>query len=136
MTTAAVEFDPFRDQYFDDPTEIYRRLRDDAPVYFNERYGFYALSRFDDVLAAHRDWQAFSSAHGVDLFSLSIDPDLIDSLAVMLIKRRHRSSPPVVGGGHRDLHHDRPRRAQGAGRDRADRLTWDQGESVALSNCR
>ena len=51
MTATAVEFDPFSAQFFDDPSEVYRRLRDEAPVYFNERYGFYALSRFDDVVA-------------------------------------------------------------------------------------
>ena len=77
MTAVSVEFDPFSDEYFNDPTEVYRRLRDEAPVYFSERYGFYALSRFADVLAAHRDWQAFSSAHGVDLSTLSQDPKLI-----------------------------------------------------------
>ena len=68
MTATAVEFDPFSDDYFDDPTEVYRRLRDEAPVYFNERYGFYALSRFDDVVTAHRDWKGLSSTHGVDLY--------------------------------------------------------------------
>ena len=50
MTATAVEFDPFSSEFFDDPTEVYRRLRDEAPVYFSERYGFYALSRFDDVV--------------------------------------------------------------------------------------
>jgi cytochrome P450 len=77
MTTVAVEFDPFSDEYFNDPTEVYRRLRDEAPVYFSERYGFYALSRFADVVTAHRDWQGLSSAHGVDLASLTKDPELI-----------------------------------------------------------
>ena len=55
----AVEFDPFSDDFFNDPTETYRRLRDEAPVWFSEKYGFYALSRFADVLAAHRDWEGF-----------------------------------------------------------------------------
>ena len=32
-----VEFDPFSDEYFNDPTEVYRRLRDEAPVYFSEQ---------------------------------------------------------------------------------------------------
>jgi cytochrome P450 len=77
MATTAVEFDPFSDEYFNDPSEVYRRLRDEAPVFHSERYGFYALSRFDDVVAAHRDWKGFSSAHGVDLSSLSQDPDVI-----------------------------------------------------------
>jgi len=44
--STAVEFDPFSDDYFNDPTEVYRRLRDEAPVYYSERYGFYALSRY------------------------------------------------------------------------------------------
>ena len=71
VTDTPVEFDPFSDDYFNDPTETYRRLRDEAPVYFSEKYGFYALSRFADVLAAHRDWEGFSSAHGIELFTLS-----------------------------------------------------------------
>src|SRR4030095_10561434 len=56
MTTAPVEFDPFSEEFFNDPYDLYRRLRDEAPVYFSEQYGFYALSRFADVLAAPRDW--------------------------------------------------------------------------------
>ncbi|HEY7137564.1 MAG TPA: cytochrome P450 [Acidimicrobiia bacterium] len=84
-TTAAVEFDPFSDEYFNDPTEVYRRLRDEVPVSFNERYGFYALSRFADVVTAHRDWQGFSSAHGVDLNSLTKDPELIKSFRSIIM---------------------------------------------------
>ena len=84
-TTAAVEFDPFSDEYFNDPTEVYRRLRDEAPVYHSERYGFYALSRFADVVAAHRDWKGLSSAHGVDLSTLSKDPELIASFRSIIM---------------------------------------------------
>jgi cytochrome P450 len=85
MTTTAVEFDPFSDEYFNDPTEVYRRLRDEAPVYFSERYGFYALSRFADVVTAHRDWQGFSSAHGVDLSTLSKDAQLVKSFRSIIM---------------------------------------------------
>jgi cytochrome P450 len=89
MTTfdpsAPVEFDPFSDEYFNDPTDVYRRLRDEAPVYFSERYGFWALSRFDDVVAAHKEWQTFSSAHGVDLSTLSRDPELIRSFRSIIM---------------------------------------------------
>jgi cytochrome P450 len=85
-TTPAVTFDPFGDEYFNDPTEMYRRLRDEAPVYFNEDWGFYALSRFDDVVRAHRDWQGFSSAYGVELFMLSKrDRDLIQSFRSIIM---------------------------------------------------
>ncbi len=83
--SAPVDFDPFSDEYFDDPTDVYRRLRDDAPVFFSERYQFYALSRFADVVAAHRDWQGLSSAHGVDLSTLSKDPELIRSFRSIIM---------------------------------------------------
>jgi len=85
MPTTAVEFDPFSDEYFNDPYDIYRRLRDEAPVYFNETYGFYALSRFSDVVTAHRDWKGLSSTHGVDLSSLTKDPELIKSLRMIIM---------------------------------------------------
>src|SRR5580700_2391824 len=85
MTLATVEFDPFSAEFFEDPTEVYRRLRDEAPVYFNEKYGFYALSRYADVVAAHKDWGAFSSEHGVDLSSLSKDHEFIKSLGMMIM---------------------------------------------------
>lgn len=84
-TTAPVNFDPFSVEYFDDPTDTYARLRDEAPVYFNEKYGFYALSRFDDVVSAHRDWPGFSSTHGVDLSQLTRDPELIASFRSIIM---------------------------------------------------
>ena len=83
--TEPVQFDPFSDEYFNDPSEVYRRLRDEAPVYFSEKYGFYALSRFADVLAAHRDWETYSSAHGIDLSTLSKDSELIQSFKSIIM---------------------------------------------------
>jgi cytochrome P450 len=80
-----VEFDPFSEVYFNDPTEVYRRLRDEAPVYYSETYGFFALSRYDDVVAAHKDWQTFSSAHGVDLATMSKDPEVIRSFRSIIM---------------------------------------------------
>jgi cytochrome P450 len=85
MQTQPVEFDPFSDDFFNDPTEMYRRLRDEAPVSFSKKYGFYALSRFADVLAAHRDWEGFSSAHGIELFSLSKDPEEVASFRQLIM---------------------------------------------------
>jgi cytochrome P450 len=85
VTKTPVEFDPFSEEFFNDPYGVYQRLRDEAPVYYSERYGFYALSRFGDVLAAHRDWQGFSSAHGVELFTLSKDPEEIASYRQLIM---------------------------------------------------
>lgn len=85
MSTTAVEFDPMSEEFFDDPSDVYRRLRDEAPVYFNEHYGFYALSRFEDVAAAHRDWQGFSSAYGVDLSMLTQHTNMSSSRMIIMM---------------------------------------------------
>ena len=67
MTTATVVFDPFSEDFFTSPYETYRRMREEAPVYYNQRYGFYALTRHEDVAAAFKDYETYSSAYGVDL---------------------------------------------------------------------
>ena len=64
---APLEFDPYSYEVHEDPYPFYARLRAEAPVYRNEKLGFWALSRHADVLAAFRDWQHFSSRHGVSL---------------------------------------------------------------------
>ncbi len=67
MARDLIEFDPFSDTFFDDPYETYARLRDEAPVYFNDSYGFYALSRYADVVSAHGDPERLVSSYGVTL---------------------------------------------------------------------
>jgi hypothetical protein len=60
-------WDPFDEAHIAEPFAIYRQLRDERPVYHNERRGFWALSRYQDVAAAISDWRTYSSADGVDL---------------------------------------------------------------------
>jgi cytochrome P450 len=67
----AVYWDPFDIEIDRDPQQAWRRLRDEAPVYRNDTYDFWALSRFDDVEAAHRDPVTYSSAHGTVLEIMS-----------------------------------------------------------------
>src|SRR5438552_607302 len=69
-----MELNLLSEEFFDDPYPTYRWLRDEAPSYHNDEYGFWALSRFDDVLAAHRDWRTFSNEHGLRLDQLK-DPE-------------------------------------------------------------
>lgn len=66
-TASALEFDPFSDTFFVDPYPTYKRMRDEAPVYYNAEYDFYALSRYDDVSVGQRDYETYSSAYGIDL---------------------------------------------------------------------
>jgi cytochrome P450 len=64
---ASVVFDPFSEEFFASPYETYRRMRDEAPVHYSQEYDFYALTRHDDVAAAFKDFDTYSSAYGVDL---------------------------------------------------------------------
>lgn len=62
-----MEYDPTDWQTQIDPYPTYAWLRDEAPVYHNEQFDFWALSRFEDVWDAHLDWETFSSAWGQTL---------------------------------------------------------------------
>jgi cytochrome P450 len=62
-----LEYNPFARDIQTNPFPVYRWLRDEAPVYHNPEIGFYALSRFDDVLEAHLDPATFVSSHGVTI---------------------------------------------------------------------
>jgi cytochrome P450 len=74
VTNSEISWDPFDPALRDDPYPLWKRLRDEAPAYFNTQYEFWALSRFDDVEAAHRDARTFSSAHGIALEYMTPDP--------------------------------------------------------------
>ena len=67
MTKPKVVFSPVSQEYFENPYEVYKRMRDDAPLYYDEEEDFYALTRHEDVAAAFKDHEAFSSARGCDL---------------------------------------------------------------------
>ena len=66
MTKAKLVFDPFSETS-STGYETYRRMRDEAPVYYSEEHDFYALTRHEDVAPAFKDYGTFSSAYGVDL---------------------------------------------------------------------
>jgi hypothetical protein len=62
-----VVFNPYSYDIHEDPFPTYQQLRTHAPVYRNESLGFWALSRYDDVLTAFKDPLTFSNAQGVSL---------------------------------------------------------------------
>lgn len=69
-----LRWDPFARSLHADPYSVWKRMRDDAPVYYNPEHDFYALSRFDDVMKASLDTESFSSAHGILLDVISEEP--------------------------------------------------------------
>jgi cytochrome P450 len=66
-------YDPYDFEIDADPYPVWRRLREEAPLYYNERYDFYALSRFADVERALVDWPTYISGNGTVLELIKAD---------------------------------------------------------------
>jgi len=59
-----VYYDPYDFEIDTDPYPVWRRLREEAPLYYNEKYDFFALSRFEDVEKGLLDWETYRSGKG------------------------------------------------------------------------
>ena len=94
--TATSETDLYYDPYDfvidDDPYPIWRRMRDEAPLYHNDKYDFYALTRYDDVEPALVDWETYRSGRGSILELIRADFEIPSGLILF-------EDPPV-----HDLH--------------------------------
>ena len=77
-----MELNPFSYEFHEDPYPTYRWLRDREPLYRNDRLGFWALSRFADVMTAFVDWETYSSAEGIILERL--DPKYLEMTPMMI----------------------------------------------------
>ena len=62
-----IYYDPYDFEIDTDPYPVWKRLRDERPLYYNERYDFYAVSRFDDVDRCSLDWETYLSSKGTVL---------------------------------------------------------------------
>lgn len=101
---ADIEFDPYSLQCLEDPYPVYRALLEDAPLYHNEKRGFWAVSRHADTQRCARDWKTFSSRSGVDLSGsvglagpggfLDMDPPRHDLLRRIV---RSHFTPKAIG---------------------------------------
>jgi cytochrome P450 len=76
MTTTHVYYDPYDVDITTNPYPVFARLRDEAPIYHNERYGFWALSRHTDVEKALSNWETFSNCRSDILELLKSDFDM------------------------------------------------------------
>jgi len=60
-------YDPFDFDIDDDPYPAWKRLRDEAPLYYNEKVTFYALSRYEDVARELPNWETYRSGRGTTM---------------------------------------------------------------------
>jgi cytochrome P450 len=78
-----VYYDPYDVGLNADPYPMFRRLREEAPLYYNEQHDFYALSRFADVDKGLVDHGTFSSARGIILELIKANLDIPPGLLIM-----------------------------------------------------
>lgn len=134
MTTSTdshVRFDPYDVDLIADPYPMFARLREEAPLYYNAEYDFFAVSRYADVNKALVDHATFSSARGAilelikanleipsgmlifedppihdvhrKLLSRMFTPRRIASLEPMIRDYCAQLLDPLVGSGHFDF---------------------------------
>jgi cytochrome P450 len=82
-TANDLNYDPFSMELAYDPHALFRRMRDEAPLYYNEELDFYALSRFEDVERAHVEKDVFISRKGVTLSLLKADVEFPPGTVIM-----------------------------------------------------
>jgi cytochrome P450 len=81
VTVSAPSQNPTSDVYFDpydvginaDPYPVFKRLREESPLYYNAQHDFYAVSRYDDVNRGIVDHGTFSSAKGAIIELIKAD---------------------------------------------------------------
>ena len=62
--TTELYYDPYDSEIDDNPYPVWKRMREEAPLYYNEKYNFYALSRYDDVARELHNWETYRSGRG------------------------------------------------------------------------
>ncbi|HKT06055.1 MAG TPA: cytochrome P450 [Rugosimonospora sp.] len=86
--STAVHFDPYDHDLVLDPYPLYRRMREETPLYRNEQLDFFAVSRFDDVARVLHEHETFSSAKGDILEIIRADMDMPSGVLIF-------EDPPV-----------------------------------------
>jgi cytochrome P450 len=76
VTTDAPYWDPYDSRFAADPWPLFRRIREEAPLYYNEAHDFYALSRFTDIERALTDTDTFSSSRGSILELIKMNAEM------------------------------------------------------------
>jgi cytochrome P450 len=78
-------YDPYDFEIDRDPHPVWKRLREEMPVYYNEPYNFYALTRYEDNRSCLNDWRTYSSTSGTVLEMLDSPPEVIKEFGLGML---------------------------------------------------
>jgi cytochrome P450 len=79
------------------PHDVFERLRDECPVHFTRRIseyqreaGFWSVTKAEDVHTVSRDWETYSSAHGITAVTDPILPlELVQAMFIGMDPPKH-----------------------------------------------
>lgn len=83
VTPDALYYDPYDIEIDRDPYPVWRRFRDEAPLWYNDRLDFWMLTRFDDVERALKDWDTYRSGRGSTLDIIKADVEMPPGIILM-----------------------------------------------------
>jgi hypothetical protein len=96
-----VYYDPYDTGIIADPYPVYARLREEAPIYYNERFDFWAISRHSDVEQALANWQVFSNRRSDILELIKSKFDMPGGVMMFQDPPEHTTLRAPQDGGHR-----------------------------------
>jgi cytochrome P450 len=83
MSTATeIYYDPYDFDIDTNPHPVWKRMRDERPLYHNEKFDFYALTRFDDVERGLKNWQVLRSGRGTVLEMLQAEVQMPPGMVI------------------------------------------------------
>jgi len=91
----ALYWDPYDSRFAAEPWPLFNRIREEAPLYYNEPHDFYAVSRYADVERVLTDTETYSSARGVILELLKANIEIPPGTLIM--------EDPPIHNIHRQL---------------------------------
>jgi cytochrome P450 len=89
-----IYYDPYDYELDANPHPMWKRMRDELPLYYNAKFDFFAVSRYQDVRELSVNWQTYSSAYGSVLELIDAGPEVLELARNMLFE-----DPPI-----HDLH--------------------------------
>ncbi|MEK9679977.1 MAG: cytochrome P450 [Rhodospirillaceae bacterium] len=92
MSAMAEAFEPFGDEYLSNPYAFYVKARDEEPIFYDPKLGYWVVMKYDEIVEVFRDPETFSAAlarHPVtpicpaaadvrDSLDISVEPSLVD----------------------------------------------------------
>ena len=81
-----IYYDPYDRAIDANPHPVWRRMRDEMPLYYNEKYDFWAVTRYEDVHRMSVDWKTFSSARGSVIEIIRMPREMFPNFQNMLFE--------------------------------------------------